>query len=169
MNKHKNFLKVVRERLQNKKYDTLLLQGGCNKISNIKIKASPSAKEVQEWEEKVKKSRVKMFDLAEQSLKNNPGLSKVIIIKSLPRYDNAKSDPCSIKSKLNQFGNTLYTSMWMAKGCPATIEIVDQNLDCHGPLREKRFGNPESIGYDGKPRTEYTCMGGWLSHITLTA
>ena len=92
-----------------------------------------------------------MFDLTERSLKSNPGLSKVIIVKSLPRYDPQGADPCSLKSKLNQFGNTLYTSIWMGKGCPTNIEIADQNLECHGPLREKRFGNPAHVGYDGKP------------------
>ena len=35
--KHKNFLKVVPERLHAKKFDTLVLQGGCNEVSNIKI------------------------------------------------------------------------------------------------------------------------------------
>ena len=38
----------------------------------------------------------------------------------------------------------------MQNGCPADILIVDQNLDCQGPLREKRFGNPGQTGYDGK-------------------
>ena len=39
----------------------------------------------------------------------------------------------------------------MKSGCPANIQISDQKLDCQGPLREKRFGNPGLIGPDGKP------------------
>ena len=39
----------------------------------------------------------------------------------------------------------------MKSGCPANIQISDQQLDCQGPLREKRFGNPGCIGVDGKP------------------
>ena len=39
----------------------------------------------------------------------------------------------------------------MEKGCPANIIIEDQHLDCHGPLREKRFGNPGIVGHDGRP------------------
>ena len=92
-----------------------------------------------------------MFKLAEDSLKNNPELKKVIILKSPPRYDSSAVDPCSIKSMLNQFGNTLYTNMWMGRGCPIDISIEDQNFECHGPLREKRYGNPDYLGYDGKP------------------
>ena len=148
---HKNFLKVVPERLQYRNYDTLILQGGCNEISNIKLTTNPSSTVVREWEEKVRISRRKMFQLAEKSLKFNQGLKKVIILKSLPRYDSYAADPSSLKSKLNQFGNTLYSSIWMEKGCPENIVIEDQHMDCQGPLREKRFGNPGSTGYDGKP------------------
>ena len=147
----KNFLKVVLEKLQRKKYDTLILQGGCNEISNIKLPANPLPEAVKKWEEKVRISRTKMYELAEKSLKSNPGLKKVIILKSLPRYDPSSVDTNSIKAKLNIFGNTLYNSLWMEKGCTNNIVIEDQNLDCHGPLRVKRFGNPDFVGYDGKP------------------
>ena len=92
-----------------------------------------------------------MFHLAQSSLKNNSNLKRVILVKSLPRYDSNYVDPNSIKSKLNQFGNTLYNTLWMQSGCPSNILIVDQHLDCQGPLREKRFGNPAFIGHDGKP------------------
>ena len=88
--------------------------------------------------------------MSQTSLKNNPNLKKVIIVKSLPRYDPHHTDPNSIKSNLNQFGNSIYNNLWMESGCPANIQIVDQHMDCQGPLREKRFGNPAQIGFDGK-------------------
>jgi hypothetical protein len=127
-----------------------VLQGGCNEISNIKLTGN-STTSVKGWEEKVKISREKMFKLAQSSLQYNPNLKKVIIVKSLPRYDHQTVDPNAIKAKLNQFGNTLYNTLWMQNGCPANIVIVDQHMDCQGPLREKRFGNPAFQGYDGKP------------------
>ena len=77
-------------------------------------------------------------------------MKKVIILKSLPRYDSARTDPNSIKNKLNQIGNTFYDTLWMQSGCPSNIQIADQNLDCQGPLRRKRFGNPGQVGRDGK-------------------
>ena len=40
--KSKNFLKIVPERLRQKSYDTLILQAGCNEISNIKLENSNS-------------------------------------------------------------------------------------------------------------------------------
>ena len=148
---NKSFMKVVPERLTKKNYDTLVIQGGCNEISNIRLNSESTAANVKGWEEKVQKSRTKMFTLAQSSLENNPSLKKVIIVKSLPRYDPQNSDPNQIKAKLNQFGNTLYNTLWMQNGCPSNIIIVDQHLECQGPLREKRFGNPAFRGYDGKP------------------
>ena len=149
--RNKNFLTIVPQKLKQRKYDTLILQGGCNEISNVKISPRPQPEQVKQWEDKIQKSRSKMFRLAEDSLRNNPELKKVIILKSPPRYDSPAVDPCSIKAKLNEFGNTLYTNMWMEKGCPNDISIEDQHFECHGPLREKRYGNPDYVGYDGKP------------------
>ena len=79
----KNLMKVVPERLMNKEYSTLVIQGGCNEISNLKITKDINVKHC---EEKVRKSRTKIFNLAQSCLKNNPCLKKVIILKSLPRY-----------------------------------------------------------------------------------
>lgn len=146
----KNFLKVVPEKLSQKSFDTLILQGGCNEISNLNV-YSGQRENFKIWQEKVKMSRTKMFQLAKSSLENNPSLKKVIILKSLPRYDPKKSDPESIKAQLNQFGNTLYNTLWMEDGCPSNILIADQYMECQGPLRQKRFGNPGYRNQDGKP------------------
>ena len=142
---------VVPERLHPEKFDTLVLQGGCNEVSNIKIGSDTATNKFNIWEEKVAVSRIKMFELVENSLKNNPDLKQVYIVKTLPRYDPSHIDPSSIKEKLNKFGNSLYDGIWIKKGCPQNIQIVDQQLDCSGPLRDKRFGNPGEVGHDGKP------------------
>ena len=146
----KNFLQIVPEKLSKDNYDTLIFQGGCNEITNIKIVPGSPATAVSEWKEKVRISRTKMFNLAQSSLKNNKSLQRVIIIKSLPRYEPKNVDTNSIKSNLNQFGNSIYNNLWMESGCPSNIIIKDQHMDCQGPLREKRFGNPGQIGSDGK-------------------
>ena len=145
--KNKNFLRVVPERMAKKDYDTLILQGGCNEISNIHL----SSKNVRSWQDKIRRSREKMFQLAEKSLKDNKHLKKVIILKSLPRYDPFSSDPSSIRSNLNQFGNSQYTNMWLEKGCPENIVIADQHMECQGQLRTKRYGNPGLVDHGGKP------------------
>ena len=146
----KNFQKIVPEKLANKNYDTLVLQGGCNEISNFIVASNCKPDDVKSWEDKVRQSRTKMFELAEESLEKNKSLKKVIIVASLPRYDSEDRDPHGIKSKLNQYGNSVYASLWMQRGCPGNILIKDQKLDCQGDLRNKRFGNPAE-NLDGKP------------------
>ena len=146
----KNLKKIVPEKLANKKFDTLVLQGGCNEISNLNVTSNFKPEDVKLWEKKVCESRTKMFEIAVESLENNTDLKKVIIVTSLPRYDPEDRDPYGIKAKLNQYGNSVYTSLWMQKGCPGDIVIADQKLDCKGELRNKRFGNPDS-NLDGKP------------------
>ena len=145
--RNKNFMKIVPERLKHANYDTLVLQGGCNEISNFNL----NTKDILTWKKKVKVSREKIFKLAEDSLRDNPRLKKVIILKTLPRYEKSSSDPDMIKSKLNEFGNSQYTNIWMEKGCPRNIVIEDQNMECQGQLRIKRFGNPGYKDHDGKP------------------
>ena len=157
----RNLIKVVPEKLVNKKYDTLVLQGGCNEISNVILNQNFKPEDVKLWEEKVRISRTKIFKIAEESLENDKDLKKVIIVTSLPRYDSKDSDPHAIKSKLNQYGNSVYTSLWMQRGCPSNISIQDQKLDCQGELRGKRFGNPGEPNNDGKP-WDGIHLRGWL-------
>ena len=147
----RNFTKVLPERLTKKNYDTLVLQGGCDEISNLKIGKEFTAQDVSIWEDKVSKSRTKLYNLAEKCLAETPNLKTVIILSSLPRYDSEDDDPNSIKAKLNNFGNAVYNRLWMQKGCPQNIKIQDQKLECQGPLRIKRFGNPGMVGHNGKP------------------
>jgi hypothetical protein len=102
----RNFIKTVPALLKKKSFDTLVLQGGCNEISNIKVKANFTAQDLKLWEEKVSQSRTKIFEVAEEALEKNKSLQKVIIVNSLPRYDPEDKDVNSVKAKLKQFGNS---------------------------------------------------------------
>ena len=75
--KDRNFLKVVPETLARRKCKTLILQGGCNEISNIKLSKNPSPEQIKKWEEKIIISRTKLFELAENSLKKTNILKKL--------------------------------------------------------------------------------------------
>ena len=79
----KNFLNVVPERISRKGYDTLVLQGGCNEISNLNVKSKFTAEDVKIWEDKIRISRTKLFNLAEDSLKKEKNLKNVIIFQDM--------------------------------------------------------------------------------------
>ena len=61
---NKNFMEVTQDKLIRREYDTLIVQGGCNEISNISVTENPAPVLIKAWEEKVRTSRRKMFELA---------------------------------------------------------------------------------------------------------
>ena len=145
--KEKNFMTIVPERLMKKKYDTLVLQGGSIEITNLNTK--DEEEDPKNWKKKVEASSTKMFNLAEKSIEENPGL-EVIIVERIPRFDSISNDPKQIKSQLSLYANSIYRNLWVEKGCPKNIQIQDLGLNCYGALREKRFGIPGTRGVDGK-------------------
>ena len=50
--KNKNFMKVVPEKLRQKPYDVLILQGGGIEISNLNTTVNP-AQNIKQWEDKI--------------------------------------------------------------------------------------------------------------------
>ena len=145
--KDKNLMAIVPKELEKKKVDVLVLQSGCNEISNLDCLANPSENSAY-WEQVVYLASEKMFDLAKHCVTKHSGL-KVVILTRPPRYDLPEVDPKQIKNKLTQFGNNILTNLWMKNGCPENILIADQNLGCYGELRNKRFGYFDESQYDG--------------------
>ena len=50
---------------------------------------------------------------------------------------------------MSEFGNRTLDDIWLTKGCPKNIAIVQQQLECSRDLRVARYGHPSSKGYDG--------------------
>ena len=50
---------------------------------------------------------------------------------------------------MSEFGNRTLDDIWLTKGCPKNISIVQQQLECDGNLRIARYGHPLAKGYDG--------------------
>ena len=67
-----------------KKYTTLVLHGGSIEISNLSTK--DEEEDPKHWKKRVEVSSTKMFNLAEKSITDNPGL-EVIIVEIIPRFD----------------------------------------------------------------------------------
>ena len=97
----------------------------------------------------MKKSSEEMFSLVEKSIASQPDL-EVILVSRIPRVASVQSDPIQVKSKLSQYGNSIYHNLWMDRGCPTNIKIHDLGMDCYGQLKDKRYGIPGTRGFDGK-------------------
>ena len=137
-----NHKRIVPAELSKNTYDTLVLEGGVNEISNINTDGDFIGN-IENWKKKVSDDSVNMFRLAEESLANNPKLKKVIILKRNFRCDN------QTKQSLSGSANTVYDDLWIRKGRPLNISIADQKLQCEGNLRTLRYGNRNYDNYDG--------------------
>ena len=151
----KNFRVVVPKVIENDDIDTLVLQTGSIEITNIDVNAAVNdpRKHIEDakkaWFDKVEKDSYNLFEVAEQALKKSKSLKKVIIVKRLPRYDSNTDDILGIKPQLSNFANICYDQLWVKKGRPNNIQIVElDGLDSTDYLRNIVYG--ENTGnYDG--------------------
>ena len=137
-----NHKRVVPSELAKNRYDTLVLEGGVNEISNMNVDQDFIAN-IDILKKKVAQDSINMYNLAEESLAKHPGLKKVIILKRIFRCDN------TAKESLSQYANLVYDDIWNKKGRPSNIFIADQKLQCEGNLRSVRYGNQHYESYDG--------------------
>ena len=151
-----NVTDTVDKVLQTCEPDTLVLQTGSIEISNIDTKKAymDTDKDIElykkEWAAKVEEDSSNLFDVAIKAAEKYPEM-KVVIVKRLPRYDPASSDPKGIKQQLSKFSNHVYDQLWFKKGCVKNIFIVDIDLNCSTPgyLRDMIYGDPKESSYDG--------------------
>ena len=153
-----NLKKVVPNVLKRNKPDILVLQAGSVEISNFKVNEAlldtqkSIEKYKEEWFNTVQKNSEELFDIAEEAVKQEPNM-KVFIFKRLPRFDKGSADLLRIKSQLSEFGNSVYDQLWIRKGSPDNIQILDFDLGCSEQnrkyLRNIIYGDPNSSEFDG--------------------
>ena len=77
-----------------------MLQLGTKEITNLDF-----SQNIDFLKKKVQLSSESIFNLAEQSLKENSELKSVVIVKRIFRCDSNADDPTQIKKKLSDFDN----------------------------------------------------------------
>ena len=130
-----NHRNIVPAELSRKPFDTLVLEGGVNEISNMNTKKD-FIDNIDSWKKEVADDSLNLYQLAEKSLAENPSLKKVIILKRIFRCDD------NVKESLSQYANSVYDELWLRRGRPSGIYIADQKLQCDGALRVQRYGDP---------------------------
>ena len=73
-----------------------------------------------------------IFNIAERSLKENPNLSKVIIMEHPPRFDMVNVDPTFMKPKLARVANGSLGQMWLSSKLKDKISIGHHSLESSG-------------------------------------
>ena len=139
---NKNFAEVVPRELAKEKFDVLVMNSGPNEISNLNLKDDYNTN-IDYWRQQVFLSSKHTFDLAINSIKNNPNLRKVVIVKRPTRFDS------KIAANLSEFGNSVYDDLWMRYNCPRQIVVTKMDVECEGADMFQSYGTPGSTGFDG--------------------
>ena len=109
--KEQSLKAVVPTEIKNEDIDILVLQTRAMEINDIKVNEAvlDNTKDLteykKEWFKKVENDSAKLFKIAQDALKANNSIEKVIIVKRLPRFDRSSNDILQIKSELSEFAN----------------------------------------------------------------
>ena len=72
-------------------------------------------------------------------------------MKRLQRFDRTSKCILGIKSQLSKFANHAYDQIWLKRGRPTRIHIVDLELgsDKYQYLKDLIYGQPSDVKFDG--------------------
>ena len=107
-----NFTDVIPIELKKNNYKTMVLQAGSVDITNLNTKDEPE-KYIEYFRQEAVVSVTNLFSAANNALKTNPGLAKIILMKQTPRYDPLHIDPLGLKASLSVLFNNTLTDLWM--------------------------------------------------------
>ena len=147
--KDANFKAVVPKIVDEKETDILVLQTGSIEITDLNIKGAleDTAKGIEkykeEWFKKIENASATLFDVAQSAIGQDDTIEKVVIVKRLPRFDDTSKEIRKIRSDLSEYGNSVYDQIWLKRGRPNKIQIVELDIKCSqsGYRRSIIFGN----------------------------
>ena len=154
--KESNFAAIVPDVVRKGDVDILVLQTGSIELTNIDVNKAidDKSKDIneykKEWYIKAEKDSENLFSIAESAIAHSPELN-VVIVKRLPRFDHISRVPLGIKSQLSKFANYVYDQLWLKRGSPARIHVVDFNIECKNGsyLKDMLYGKPNNQKFDG--------------------
>ena len=90
-----------------------------------------------------------MFTTAQNALKTNPLLQKVVIMEHAPRFDTTAVNPLSIKPLLAKFANATLSQLWFTSPYKNRIQIGHHKLEYTNDNVEEHFLDSRKQRYDG--------------------
>ena len=154
--KETNFTAKVPEIVHKGGVDTLVLQTGSIELTNINVNKAMMdvSKDIneykKEWYQKAEEDSTNLFAIAEDAIARDKKLN-VVIVKRLQRFDRSSKDILGIKTNLSKFANHVYDQLWLKRGSPSRIHIIELELGCDNSqyLKEIIYGKPNHPQYDG--------------------
>jgi hypothetical protein len=128
-----------------------------------------------EWYAKAEQDSENLFSIAEDAVARDPNLN-VVIVKRLHRFDRTSKDIMGIKSQLSKFANHVYDQLWLKRGSPPRIRVVELDLGCdnypylkdiiYGKQNDSKFDGIHLIGNAAKRHFTYRAVQAVSSIIT---
>ena len=147
-NPETNFKTVVKKEIKKRKFSYLVMGGGTNELSNLDTTAI-NADKFEDLEKKAVDSARNYFSIAEETLKENPSLRKIVLLNRISRFDLLHKDPLQIKHQLSNLANLEYSKLHTRSSLKDKIIIGKHNIDNSIFNRDQMYGIPGAGKYDG--------------------
>ena len=69
--------------------------------------------------------------------------------KNIEEYKKEWFEKVEEDSKNLKYANSVYDQLWLKKGSPENIQIVDLDLECSGNFRDLVYGKHDDVNFDG--------------------
>ena len=113
---------------------------------------------MKEMKKEVSESAAKMIEVAENLVKVNPSLEKVVLVDCIPRFNHESSHRCGLKSKLARYSNDVQRQIASESEFNDKMIIGNHTMNC----------NPETYGDKNLPYFDGIHMNGRKGTETYT-
>ena len=143
-----NFSDIIANQLEHTDHHSLIIQAGSHDITNLNTELNPSQYS-EYFKQEVTISAQNIFTAAENALRTQPSLKKVVLMKRIPRCDPASVDPSSLKSELSLLFNSTLDKLWRNSNSKTNIVIGEHSIECTGAKKEARYREVGTGRFDG--------------------
>ena len=130
-------------------YDNLILSAPTVDITNADTTWLVQATDTDDLKKEVVESCENMMKVAEDALKENKGLKRVILMAHPPRFDTPDLDPMSIKPAMARFANKTLSQLLLSSPLKNKIVFAVHKLECSSETQKLRYTDDKSGRYDG--------------------
>jgi hypothetical protein len=132
-------------------FDVLVMSAPTVDITNMDTSKLTPADNNDIYQQEVIVSSKNMFNLAQQSLKHNTDLRKIVIMEHPPRFDRIQVDPTNLKPTLARLANATLNKLWLNSPLKDKIVIGHHSLESvgTGAAHLDRYKDHSTGRYDG--------------------
>ena len=114
----------------NDEYDALVLSAPTVDVTNLDTAKLKPSDNTEFFKQEVINSSKNIMTVAQNAIRVNTRLKKVIVLCHPPRFDPSQVDPLSLKQTLAKIANSSLHQLWLDSPYKDKIFIGEHTLDC---------------------------------------